>query len=161
MTRAYNMFSPVSLSLTPSAGRTLLFNSGYDLRLSVLSSPDGDDLSDSPRLRSEFQKAIGETGLEAKLARLAKSPRIIASLEEMYRDINSGNRAMYETKDYYHNRIIDNLFQEARRIAWAKVSQGNQELVKLKEEERKKRVLRQRKFESSANPSQDILNIYK
>ena len=50
MTRAYNMFSPVNFNLTPSAGRTFLFNSGYDIRLSVLYSPDGDDLSDSPRL---------------------------------------------------------------------------------------------------------------
>ena len=158
MTRAYNMFSPVTFSLTPSAGRTLLFNSGYDLRMSVLFSPDGDDLSDSPRIRSLFQKAIGEQGLEAKLARLAKNPRIIASLEQMYKDINSGDRSKYETKDYYHNRIIGNLFEQARSKAWATLTQED-EVIKLKEAERKRRVGRAEKAKQTA--SSEILNIYK
>ena len=126
--------------------------------MSVLFSPDGDDLSDAPRIRSLFQKAIGEQGLEAKLARLAKDPRIIASLEQMYKDINSGDRSKYETKDYYHNRIIGNLFEQARRKAWATLTEQD-EVIKLKEAERKRRIGRAEKARQTA--SSEILNIYK
>ena len=56
MTRAYNMFSPVQMNLDNSPGRELLFKSGYDMRLSVLFSPDGDDLTKSQCFVLSFSK---------------------------------------------------------------------------------------------------------
>ena len=121
MTRAYNMFSPISLNLDYSAGRQLLFDSGYDVRMSTYFSPMGEDLSDSPRIRSMFQKAIGDQNLERQLERLAESPRIQASLDQMYADIRGGKRGEYDSEDYYHNLKIDQIFQRARKAAWAKI----------------------------------------
>ena len=45
MTRSFNMFSPVSLNLEESNGRRFLFNSGYDLRMSIYYAPDGTNLT--------------------------------------------------------------------------------------------------------------------
>ena len=156
ITRAYNAFIPVAFNLTPSPGRTLLFNSGYDIRMSVLYSPNGDDLTDSPRLRSLFQKAIGEERLEVKLGRLAKDPKIIASMEQMYTDINSGRRADFQPRDYYHNIIIDRLFTKARKKAWLKVMK-DQEAATIQRDREKSKLERKMKKNQTAK----LLNIPK
>ena len=39
-----------------------------------------------------FQQAIGLQNLELKLNKLARDPKILASLEEMRKDIKSGRR---------------------------------------------------------------------
>ena len=157
ITRAYNAFVPINFNLTPSLGRTFLFKSGYDLRLSVLYSPNGDDLTDSPLLRSKFQREIGRENLEVKLSRLAKDPKIIASLELMYKDIQSGRRSEFQPKDYYHNIMIGRLFDEAREAAWIRVMNDEKALILAQEREEKK-IARKLKKEESAN---NILNIYK
>jgi len=120
-TRMFNMFSPFSINLEQTDGRTMLFNSGYDMRMSVYSSPDDLDLSNSPLLRSLFQRAIGEYNLERKLDQLAKDPKIINSIKMMNNDLNSGKRNNNPMLAYVHNQIIHNYFEEARREAWAKV----------------------------------------
>ena len=143
MTRAFNMFSPVSFDLTLlSPGRTLLFNSGYDMRLSVLYSPEGDNLTDEPRIRSAFQKAIGDQKIEVQLNKLAKDPKVIESIQQMMKDIASGQRSEFEVMDYYHNKAIDRIFQKARKIGWNTIKQDPDiKLLNLKKEE-----------ESKANP---------
>ena len=120
-TRMFNMFSPFSINLDQNEGRKLLFDSGYDLRMSTYSSPDGLDLSKSPRLRSMYQKAIGNQNLEAELNRLAKDSKIIASIEKMHYDRNSGKREMDPMTAYVHNRIIKSLFNKAQQKAWAQI----------------------------------------
>ena len=45
LTRAFNAVSPISLNLDMTPGRKLLFDSGYDIRMSTYYSPNGDDLS--------------------------------------------------------------------------------------------------------------------
>ena len=60
--------------------------------------------------------------LELKLLKLSRDPKAIASLEQMYKDIKSGQRGDYSAGDYYHNRQIERLFNSARRRAWRKVS---------------------------------------
>ena len=157
ITRAYNAFVPVNFNLTPSLGRTFLFKSGYDLRLSVMYSPNGDNLTDSPLLRSKFQREIGKENLEVKLSRLAKDPKIIASLEEMYNDIRSGRRSEFQPKDYYHNIMIGRLFDNAREAAWIRVM-NDEEAIILAQEREDKNIARKLKKESSAG---NILNIYK
>jgi hypothetical protein len=156
ITRAYNALVPINFNLTPSAGRTLLFNSGYDLRMSVLYSPNGDDLTDSPRIRSRFQQEIGKERLEVKLSRLSRDPKIIASMEQMYSDIKAGLRDQYDARDYYHNIMIDRLFQQARRRAWAQMRE-NPEALTLMEKSRQKRVRKLTKKQETRN----LINIYK
>ena len=156
LTRAYNAVSPISLSLDQSPGRNFLFNSGYDLRMSTYYAPDSTNLTDNPRVRSEFQRLIGEQNLERELDKLAVDPKILASMEQMYADIRAGKRAQYDARDYYHNIIIDRLFQRARRRAWAQLS-SNQEAMELMEEERLKRVRKLAKKRETRN----ILNIPK
>ena len=156
LTRAYNAVSPVSLNLDQSVGRNFLFDSGYDLRMSTYYAPDSTNLTDSPRVRSEFQRYIGMQNLERELDKLAVDPRIIASMEKMYDDIRKGLRSQYDARDYYHNIMIDRLFQQARRRAWAQM-RTNPEAIELMDEERLKRVRKLTKKQETRN----ILTIYK
>ena len=139
VTRMWNMFSPVSLNLDQGPGRKLLFESGYDLRLSTFYGPDGTDLSKSPKLRSLFQKAIGDQNVELKLDKLAKDPRIQASIDEMQKDLTNGERDKDPMKAYYHNRAIKKIFTRARNIAWNKLKE-NDDIKILIEEERARKL---------------------
>ena len=157
MTRAWNMFSPIAFNLEESEGRRLWFDSGYDSSIATYYSPTGTDLSDSPRIRSMFARAIGETNLETKLTRLAKDPKIIESMQIMQKDINSGKRSDYQPEDYYHVRMIDFLVQEARDRGWAKIM-NDPRITKLEIEDKKKkqkRILKKRE----TNDIQPILNL--
>ena len=118
MTRAFNMVSPVSLNLDRGPGRQLLFNSGYDLRISTFYAPDGTNLTDDARIRSEFQKAIGQFNIELELDRLATDPKILQSIALMRADIRAGKRGEFNARDYYHNIVIDRLFKKVRKYAW-------------------------------------------
>ena len=160
MTRAFNMFSPVSFDLTSSPGRTMLFNSGYDMRLSVMYSPEGDNLTDEPRMRSAFQKAIGDQNIEVQLNRLAQDPKVQESIAQMMKDIASGQRSEFEVMDYYHNRVIDRIFQKARKIGWNTVKQ-DPDIQALKLEERKKKVKRIQKSQQTGNQLEVLTTIYK
>jgi len=120
-TRMFNMFSPFSINLDQSDGRKLLFESGYDMRMSTYSSPDGIDLSKSPRLRSMYQKAIGVQNLEAQLEKLSRDPKILSSIQQMNIDRNSGKREMDPMTAYVHNKVIARLFNNARAKAWAQI----------------------------------------
>ncbi len=156
ITRMWNAWSPIQLNLNPSPGRKLLFDSGYDLRLSVYYGPDGTNLTDSPIIRSKFQKALGMQNLERDLDKLAEDPRIIASIAEMHKDIRDGNRAAYESKDYYHNIIIGKLFDKARSAAWITIVM-DRDVQELKAEQLDKDLKRQAKTRETAN----ILTMHK
>ena len=122
LTRMFNMISPIQLNLDPSPGRQLLLRSNYDMRMSVYSAPDGTNLSDSPKVRSLFQKAIGEQGLEDKLAKIATEPRVIESLKEMEQDIQSGRRRK-DPMSYHHNERLAYVINRARARAWGSLRQ--------------------------------------
>jgi len=156
LTRAFNAVSPVSLNLEQSPGRQLLFNSGYDLRLSTYYAPDGTKLTKNAEVRSLFQQAIGLQNLERELDKLAKDPKIKASIQQMYDDIKSGRRGDFDVRDYYHNQIIEQIFSTARRKAWASIS-NKQAVQKLILETRSGKVEQLQKRVDTAN----ILNIYK
>ena len=135
-TRMFNMVSPVSFNFIQNDGRTLLFDSGYDMRMSVYSSPDGLDLSTTPQLRSLFEQAIGSQNLEKELIKLAKDPKIIASVNQMIYDRNNGKRANDPMQSYYHNKVIHALFSNARKIAWSQV-RTHPEALKLYQEDKR------------------------
>ena len=160
MTRMFNMFSPIPLNLDQSPGRQLLFASGYDTRLSTYFSPDGDNLSKEPELRSLFQAALGQQNLELKLNRLAKDPKVIASIAEMNRIINSGDRGNYEAMDFHHNIKIDRIFTLARRRAWASIM-NDPRIQVLQQEARMTKARRYRKKKETQRSVSPILNMYK
>lgn len=156
LTRAFNTFSPISLTLDQSPGRQFLFNSGYDLRLSTYYAPDSTNLSDAPRIRSLFQKAIGDQNLERQLDKLAEDPRAIASLEQMRKDIRDGKRGLYDARNYWHNGKIDQIFQKARRKAWASIMRTPEvaEVIAEQKEKKRQKVLKRKE-------TTNILNINK
>ena len=156
MTRAYNAVSPISLNLEQSPGRAFLFDSGYDLRQSTYYAPDSTNLTDTPEIRSQFQRAIGLQNLQRKLDKLAANPKAIASMEQMYSDIKSGRRADFDARDYWHNRQIDRMFQTARRIAWNSIKQQS-DILAVIEEQRRDKLEQRRKQQQTAN----ILNVPK
>jgi hypothetical protein len=94
--------------------------------------------------------------LERELDKLAKNPKAIASMQEMYNDIKSGRRADYDARDYWHNRAIDRLFQQARRKAWASIKQQS-DILELIQEQQRKDFAQIQKRRQTAN----ILNIPK
>ena len=149
-TRMFNMFSPFSINLDQGPGRKLLFESGYDMRTSTYSSPDGLDLSKSPRLRSLYMKAIGDQNLEAKLNKLSKDPKILASLKEMHNDRNSGRREMNPMAAYVHNRLISAMFLKARQVAWAQI-RNDPEAVALYAEDRRLNVQNNQSLSKTGN----------
>jgi len=156
LTRAFNAVSPISLSLDQGPGRNFLFDSGYDLRKSTYYAPDGTNLTDMPRIRSEFQRAIGLQNLERELDKMAVDPRMLASMDKMYEDIRSGRRAEYDARDYYHNIMIKRLFDRARRQAWASIS-TRYDVAEAIRDRRARELAQQTKQDTTAN----ILNIYK
>ncbi len=160
LTRAFNAVSPISLNLDMTPGRKLLFDSGYDIRMSTYYSPNGDDLSKDPRIRSMFQKAIGDQNLELKLNRLAENKRVIASIAQMNKDIRDGLRGDYEPSDYFHNQKIDLIFSEARNRAWASIM-SDPTVYELVIKQRNQKIKRNRKTKETQGSLQPILQIYK
>ena len=145
MTRMWNAVIPVSLNLDQGPGRQLLFDSGYDLRLSTYYGPDGTDLTDSPRLRSEFQRYIGMQNIEKKLNKLAEDPRVQNSLREMNADLRSGRKDLDPMKAYLHNKLIRRLFYKARLKAWA-MMKANSEVEALIQADRELKARQNRKL---------------
>jgi hypothetical protein len=138
VTRMFNAFSPVQLNMDYSPGRKLLFDSGYDLRTSTYFAPDGTDLSNSPKIRSLFQSAIGKQNIILKLDKLAGNMGILESLKEMEYDRDNGLKHI-DPKKYAHNIRISKIFENAKEIAWNKIK-NDPRIVKLIEEERQKDI---------------------
>ena len=156
MTRAFNAVSPVSLNLDSGPGRQLLFNSGYDLRISTYYAPDGTNLTDDPKIRSEFQRAIGQYNLELKLDELAQDPKILQSIALMKSDIRAGRRGEYDARDYYHNIMIDRLFKRVRKLAWDSIKY-QKNIYALRMQQSSKQTLQAIKKAQSYN----VQNMYK
>ena len=138
VTRMFNAISPVNFNIDYSEGRQLLFNSGYDMRTATYSAPDGTDLSDSPKVRSMFQKAIGKQNLEATFNKMAGEESIQVSLAEMNWHRNNG-MADVEPKSFPHYKRIAKEFDKAKKRAWASLQQDN-DVQKLLIEERNQKL---------------------
>ena len=154
--RMFNAVSPVNFNLDYSPGREMLFNSGYDMRTSTYSAPDGTDLSDSPKVRSMFQKAIGEQNLLAKFETMADDPTMQASIAEMEWYKKNGMKDV-EPKSFPHYKRIAREFDRARKRAWASLKNDN-DVQKLLIEERNQK-LKNRK--ANTGTIDKILNIPK
>lgn len=126
--RLWRATSMVAIEPGASPGQKLLWRSNYDLRSSVWNSPAPDSISlkDSGFLRSEFEREMGNVkirgeNLEQYLNRIAKEPRIIASVNEMIQDRKNGIYDINPMKSYYHNKVIKKRFDLVRKLAWSKV----------------------------------------
>jgi len=167
----WNALSPVSLRLTPSPGRTLLWNSNYDMRMSVLMSPDGISLKKHPDIRSSFQQAIGNykdskgRNLEQILDDLAKRKDIQKSVILMGNDIRSGKDYLDPGKSYRHNDLIHLAFKKARNKAWASIRNdpkiqelyGEQKKIKVEQMQRREQtktenILSKQELQELINP---------
>ena len=113
----FNMFSPIQFNLDGGPGRDLLFRSNYDLRTSV-NSYNGISFAENAEIRSEFQRLIGMQNLEAKLDAMAKDPSIIHSMNEMKLADRSADPSKFP-----HNIRIKNMFDAAKKKAWATLRQ--------------------------------------
>ena len=146
MERMFNAVSPISLSLAESPGRTLLWNSQYDLRMSILSTPNnGPSLAKEPKVRSMFAKEIGlwrdEKGrsLQQILDHYSELPQIQASLAEMHKDQRAGDYDI-EPLNYHHNTKIKALFKKARNAAWNKVTKsGDADVLRVLDDHKQRR----------------------
>ena len=152
---------PIGLQSTQGPGRTLLFNSNYDLRMSTYTAPDGTNLSDHPEIRSRFQKAIGDQNLEAELNRLANRKDIQNSLAHMEADLKAGKREMDPMKAYTHNLVIRQLFTKARNRAWASLRSDPdvQKLIKERREAQAENFRSKRRTSPLSHKYQDILKL--
>lgn len=121
MTRMFNMFSPVQFNLEDSPGRTLMWNSNYDMRMSVLSAPDGTSLAKDAKVRSLYQRAIGNQNLEKTLNELAARRDVQESVNRLVADKNAGRRELDPMKAYLHNDLIRQAWDKARKKAWAQI----------------------------------------
>ena len=138
ITRMFNAVSPVNFNLDYSEGREMLFNSGYDMRTSTYSAPDGTDLSDSPRVRSMFQKAIGEQNLLAEFDKMARQESIQTSIAEMNWHKRNGLNDV-EPKSFPHYKRIARTFDKAKKRAWASLKKDT-DVQKLLLEEREQKL---------------------
>jgi len=120
-TRMFNALSPVQINLDNGPGRTMLFNSGYDLKLSTYSTPTGVSLADNAKVRSLYQRAIGNQNLEEKLNQLAARRDVQESIAQMDWDRRNNRRFLDPMKSYLHTDLIRNAFDDARRKAWAQI----------------------------------------
>ena len=138
VTRMFNAVSPVNFNLDYSEGREFLFDSGYDMRTSTYSAPDGTDLSDSPRVRSMFQKAIGEQNLLDKFDKMSQEESIQVSMAEMKWHKRNGMKDV-EPKSFPHYKRIAKEFDRAKKRAWASLRDNN-DVQKLLLEEREQKL---------------------
>tara|TARA_R110002012_G_scaffold213740_1_gene384820 strand:- start:601 stop:1611 length:1011 start_codon:yes stop_codon:yes gene_type:complete len=156
MVRMWNAVSPVHINFDNSPGRELLFNSNYDTRVSVMSSPDGISLKETPEVRSKFMKAIGDQNLEAQLNVLSRRKDVVASVEKMKDDINTGKVLFDDDKGYVHNRLIRKLFLDARRKAWASL-QDDPQVRELIAENRQRQIRAQQSLDETRSVESTLI----
>ncbi len=136
--RMFNAVSPVNFNLDYSPGRELVFNSGYDLKTLSYTAPDGTDLTDAPEVRSLYQKAMGDQNLEKILNDLSKNRNVQISIAQMNYH-NANGMKWRDPKDYPHYKIIANIFEKAKKKAWAQIM-NDPAVVTLRDMERNRKV---------------------
>ena len=170
LTRVAGVFNPLGMKFEGEPGEDLIRNAGFDMRLITHTAPDGTDLSDSPKIMSLYQEAIGKRLPVRDLNKLAKDPRIIASLKEMYQDRDSNRRGDFEPRDYYHNRRIKALLDDHKLAGWETIMNYAEVASLRAEQQRKKTDRKWKQYETSVayNRTQDqqqtldeILKIYR
>ena len=131
--RSVNAISPIQLDIrNDTPGRRLLLDSNYDLK-STTYAYGGYSFTKNAKVRAHFQNAIGTVpitigykkfkNVEEALNYLATRQDVKNSMAEMKANVN--NPASYDINPntYPHNTLIDNVMNQARSKAWAKLKQ--------------------------------------
>ena len=146
--RSFNAISPVSINtrrMTP--GRKLLLDSNYDLK-SATYSHGGYSFAKNATVRAHFQNAIGTVpitigfkkfkNVEEALDHLASRADVKTSMADMKADGKNPANWDLNPNTYPHNTLIDNVMNQARSKAWAKINDpkhpGYDEVQVLKSE---------------------------
>jgi hypothetical protein len=144
--RSFNAISPVQLDIrNDTPGRRLLLDSNYDLK-STTYAYGGYSFVKDAHVRANFQNAIGTVpitvgfkkfkNVEEALNHLASRSDVKTSMAKM--KANGKNPALWDVdpNDYPHNTLIDNIMNQARAKAWAKINdpshKGYERLQELK-----------------------------
>ena len=106
-----------------------------------------------------FQRSIGKQNIERQLDKLAQDPKAIDSLAQMQRDINGGLRGNYEPEDYYHIMRIEDIFDKARKKAWASIM-NDPRIQALRNKRTQSKVNRFRK-KRQTQQIEPLFNMYK
>jgi len=131
--RSFNAVSPVGLDIrNDTPGRRLLLDSNYDLKSTTFAYGGYSFVKDA-HVRAHFQNAIGTVpvtvgfkkfkNVEEALTYLAKRKDVINSMEDMQRDSKNPANWDLDPNTYPHNTLIDNVMNQARAKAWAKINQ--------------------------------------
>ena len=146
--RSFNAVSPVALDIrNDTPGRRLLLDSNYDLK-STTYAYGGYSFVKDAHVRAHFQNAIGTVpvtigfkkfkNVEEALNYLAKRPDIKNSMEDMKRDGKNPANWDLDPNTYPHNTLIDQVMNQARSKAWAKINDPShpayERVMKLKSE---------------------------
>ena len=129
--RSFNAVSPIGLDIRrDTPGRRLLLNSNYDLK-STTYAYGGYSFVKDANVRAAFQKEIGSTpvtvgfknfnNVEEALDHLATRDDVKNSMKDMQRDSQNPSNWDLDPNTYPHNTLIDNLMNQARAKAWAKM----------------------------------------
>ena len=144
--RSFNAISPVGLDIrNDTPGRRLLLDSNYDLKSTVYSY-GGYSFVKSAKVRSEFQKEIGSVPIEVgfkkfknveeALNHLATRDDVKESMAKMQADGKNPANWDIDPNNYPHNTLIDNIMNQARAKAFARLNQpthpGNAALEEVK-----------------------------
>ena len=164
--RSFNAISPIQLDIrNDTPGRRFLLDSNYDLK-STTYSGGGYSLVKDARVRSFFQNEIGNVpitigskkfnNVEEALGYLANRQDVIKSMAQMKANTNNPTTYDINPESYPHNTLIDNIMNQARAKAWAKINQKNHpayaHVQKLKSE-------KDGKDSKTRDNRQDILNL--
>ena len=133
--RSFNAVSPVALDIrSKSPGRRLLLDSNYDLKSTVYSY-GGYSFVKSAKVRSEFQREIGSVPIEVgfkkfknveeALNHLATRDDVKESMAKMQADGKNPANWDIDPNNYPHNTLIDNIMNQARAKAFARLNQPN------------------------------------
>jgi len=146
--RSFNAVSPVSLDIrNDTPGRRLLLDSNYDLK-STTYAYGGYSFVKDAHVRAHFQNAIGTVpitvgfkkfkNVEEALNHLASRKDIKNSMKDMQRDSSNPANWDLDPNTYPHNTLIDQVMNQARAKAWAKLNRpehpGYERVQKLKSE---------------------------
>ena len=144
--RSFNAISPVQLDIrNDTPGRRLLLDSNYDLKSTVYSY-GGYSFVNSAKVRSEFQREIGSVPIEVGFKKfknveealnyLATRNDIKESMAKMKADSQNPANWDIDPNNYPHNTLIDNIMNQARAKAYARLNQpghpGNAALEEVK-----------------------------
>ena len=129
LTRIWNSISPFYVNVGTTPTREMLFRSGLDLKVTFNTGPNSEPLKGMPAVKSKYQYYIGRQNIEKQLEKLFKNPQIIRSIQDMEEDRSAGRRV--DPKTTLHNTKIRMIINNAKKLAWAEMEQGDQELQQL------------------------------